>query len=341
MSASLPKLNFLTNIGDYTDYRPAVGPGGNAVIFERTPTPTGNGPTKLYAITDFRAPNPTPFLHFSAGRLEPLAIAIQTRPDICWKTGNILFNGKATDPTVPPWAFLVGANGNNPVMVANTAKNVYPTWSRDGVRFVTENSGPQATLVPCNAVFDKTNIPSPGEYAISKLDIDGTDEAGEAVFGGMPTVGPKDLPQIAFAGQPAVKGWGGSDSPEARYDQDKNYIFLNQQTGDVFSSKPMEKGASIKSYDPKHQGRAPAWSPDGRTIAFEPNRSRRGYAIYLCDLASGAITQVTAPRLGGQHAKFFPDGKKLILAIRYPEDTRGISGPRGIAWVDISGLLKS
>ncbi|NKC52051.1 hypothetical protein HED63_24445 [Ochrobactrum cytisi] len=37
--------------------------------------------------------------------------------------------------------------------------------------------------------------------------------------------------------------------------------------------------ATIDQFDPLHQGRAPACSPDGRTIAFETNRSGNGYAI--------------------------------------------------------------
>jgi Tol biopolymer transport system component len=341
MSALLPELNWLTEFGNYTDYRPAVASSGEVVIFERTPKPDGTGPTKLYTITNFSTKNAVPFIHYSAGRLEPRAIARQTRPDICWRTGNILFNGASTDAGARPWVFLVGANGNNPAMVSNTDNSVYPTWALDGRRFVTENSGPQATPVPCNSIFDQVRTRFPGEYVIVKSNIDGTDEAGEAVFGGMPTVGPKDLPQIAFAGQPAVPDWGGPGS--SGYDQDKNYIFLNQQTGAVFASKPMESHAPLDHFDSKYQGRAPAWSPNGATIAFESNRSGR-YAIYLCDLATGEITQVTDPCLGGQHAKFLPGGKKLVLAIRYPAHNRdpdGKLGPRSIAWVDISKLLKS
>ena len=100
----------------------------------------------------------------------------------------------------------------------------------------------------------------------------------------------------------------------------------------LFRSVPIETDASLTTYDPSYQGRAPAWAPNGQTIAFESNRSG-GYAIYLCDLSSGTITQVTDPTLGGQHAKFFSCGTKLILCNHNP------AGTMGIAWVDISGLL--
>ncbi len=159
----------------------------------------------------------------------------------------------------------------------------------------------------------------------------------------MPTVGPNDLPQIAFAGQPKLAGWAGTDIANPIYSQSLNYIFLNSAIDSGFASAPMESDAPLTNFSPNYQGRAQAWSPDGDTIAFESNRpfgsqtnGGDNYAIYLYNLASGAIAQVTNPSLGGQHAKFFPCGKKLILCIHHPE---GTPKTMGIAWVDISGLL--
>jgi hypothetical protein len=145
------------------------------------------------------------------------------------------------------------------------------------------------------------------------------------------------LEQIAFAGQPAVKGWQGPNSNNpSKQNQDCNYIFLNtESTGGLYQRRDGER-ASVTAYDGSYQGRAPAWSPDGATIAFESNRSGKGYAAYRGDLASGTITRVTNPALGAHHAKFFPDGKTLIRCINHPNQ-----GPKsmGIAWGDISGLL--
>jgi Tol biopolymer transport system component len=324
MSASLPPLNFLASSSAYTDYRPAIGPSGDVVIFERTPV--GGGLTTLCSIADLTAPDPVPFL--SGTPLPPS----QTRPDFCWSTGSIAFNGAETNQSaVRVWQ--VGADGAGPHPIANTQRSAYPTWSLDGTLIVTENAGPAAAPRPCNTVFD-TNGTAPPPYP----NIDGTDQAGTPLFGGMPTVGPRDLPQIAFAGQPVLVGWGGATSPQPAYNQDKNYIFLNAVTNGVFTSIPMESAASVTTYEASHQGRAPAWSPDGTTIAFESNRFGSGYAIYLCDLATGAIVQATDPSLGGQHAKFFPGGTRLILCIRHPG---GSPATMGIAWVDISALLKS
>jgi Tol biopolymer transport system component len=316
MSEGFPKPNFLTAAGDYTDYRPTMGPG-QLVIFERTPS--GGGSTMLYKITSFTNRVAVPFLPNSG-------FQSQTRPDISRTTLQVAFNGVRSDaPASRVW--ITDINGNNVRPVG--AEGSYPTWSLAGAEIVTENFGQQASPRPCDSVFTVD-----GRMRFSN--VNGADQATAVpLYGGMPTVGPADLPQIAFAGQPARADWGGSTSTEPTYDQEKNYIFINQG---IFSSAPMERGVPTKFYDPKHQARAPAWSFGGETIAFESNRSGKGYAIYLYHFADQSVTQVTDPSFDAQHAKFFPNGSKLIFAIRY---TAGKGPPRGIAWVDISGLLKS
>ena len=231
----------------------------------------------------------------------------------------------------------VGPDGAGPQPIANTTAFSYPTWSLDGGLLVSESSAAAAAPQPRNSVFDIA------AGAVKDLDIDGSDPISTPLFGGMPTVGPNNLPQIAFAGQPRLASWAGLDIANPVYNQDLNYIFLNSAVNGGFASAPMESGAPLTNFSPNYQGRAPAWSPDGATIAFESNRPFAGqtnggdsYAIYLCNLQSGTITQVTDPALGAQHAKFFPCGTKLILCIHHPDQT---PATMGIVWVDISGLL--
>jgi len=329
LTAALPPLNFLTRSPGFTDYRPVVNSTGDAVVFERTPyRRTPFAPTTLYQITDFSAPNVVPFL---SGRNAP---GEQTRPDWSWTTLLVAFNGSAYPSATTVWQ--AQWDGSRCQEIPHTEGFYYPTWSRDGSLLVTENQRRGAEgdpLPPRNSIFDLA-----GE--LTHEDIDGVDSAETKVFGGMPTVGP-NLPQIAFAGQPQLVGWGEPVPPPIDmtpvYNQDKNYIFLNSVVNGAYTSVPMETSASVTTYDKRYQGRAPAWSPDGNKIAFESNRNG-GYAIYLCDLGTRTrtITQVTDPSLGGQHAKFFPCGTKLILCIHHPG---GEPETMGIAWVDISGLL--
>lgn len=56
MSDSLPRaLNFLTSSSAYADYRPAICPSSDVVIFERARV--GGGLTTLYKIADLTAPD--------------------------------------------------------------------------------------------------------------------------------------------------------------------------------------------------------------------------------------------------------------------------------------------
>jgi WD40-like Beta Propeller Repeat len=326
MATSLPKLKYLTWDVDYIDYRPAVDPTGKIVIFERTATKAaGGGPTTLQMIDNFDKPSPVPFL---SSTLSPPPPVWQTRPDWCWQTNFVAFNGSATGNC--PSAWMVPGDGINPQPIASTEGFYYPQWDPSGTLLVSENNGPNSSPTPCNSIFDiYGNVPSPN--------IDGTDSKAVALFGGMPAVSPEGLPLIAFAGQPALAGWGGSTAPQAQYDENMNYIFLNVANKNIYSSNPMEVGACVSTYDKKYQGRAPSWSPDGKTIAFESNRDG-GYAIFLYGREHGTLKRVTDPTLGGQHAKFFPDGKSLILCIHHPQND---PPTMGIAMVDIEALLKS
>lgn len=318
----LPTLNFITKDRQFSDYRPASDPTGQAVVFERTPVRGGQN-TVLYLISDLATPNPVPFL---TGNNVP---ASQTRPAWCWTTDQVAFNGAKSNRSLL-WVWTVDSDGANPLLIPKTAGFCYPNWSREGTCLVTENGSTASALPrPRNTLFSPT-----GEVVAQN--INGSDDNHAQLFGGMPAVGPQDLPQIAFAGQPAITGWGdGASSPG--YNQDYNYIFLNTCAHDTYTSSPMEAGASIAHFDSQHQGRSPAWSPDGQYIAFESNRVNGSrYAIFLCKLAAGRIVRVTDPHLDAQHAKFLPCGTKLILSSRFPG---GNEASRGIAWVDIEELL--
>lgn len=180
----------------------------------------------------------------------------------------------------------------------------------------------------------RTSLISPNG-AVAQANLNGNDVNGRPMYGGFASPRPGNPALIAYAGQPHASGWSGA-SP-AGYDQDRNYVFLNAMSAATFTSAPLEPDASITQFDKTHQGRAPSWSPDGHHLAFEFNRvDGRHYAIFLVNVSVGSKpVQVTDVTYDAQHAKFFPDGKSLIVtAFQSP----GL-GPRGIAQVEISGYL--
>ena len=223
-------------------------------------------------------------------------------------------------PSASIWS---AANGANPTLISGTTGAYYPKWNLEGTLFVTENDG--GTPSPCNTIFTLGGV-------AQTANIDGVDANNVSMFGGMPAVMSTDLPQIAYAGQPKLANWNGPNTP-IQYSENYNYIFLNALTDTGFVSSPLESDASISSFDPQYEGRAPDISPDGTMIVFESNRpsGAANYSIWLYSLKNKSVTQVTVSTLNCQHAKFFPCGTKLILGAQKPT--------RSIAKVDISTLL--
>jgi dipeptidyl aminopeptidase/acylaminoacyl peptidase len=66
---------------------------------------------------------------------------------------------------------------------------------------------------------------------------------------------------------------------------------------------------------------APAFSPDGRWIAFASNRVDDTLQIYVLPTAGGEARRVTALRLGARGPVWFPDGKRLLAVSPVYRDT--------------------
>ena len=313
-------LHFLTFDPNFSDYRPAIDTAAEHVVFERTPV--SGGYTVLYIL----ALNETVPQVF----LQPADAGIvtgpnQTRPDWSWVTGQVALD--VSETTSNDVEVLIAEADGMPVSnIPSSRRYLYPTWSPDGTQLIVYNDKFSAVPSPCTSL-----IALDGTVLLANLN--GNDDDGAQMFGGFAAPNPSNVNLIAYAGQPDIP-WG--PATEGGYNQDFNYVFLNPKVGSVFASAPLESDASITTFQPGHQGRASVWSPDGNYIAFESDRAG-GYAVFLANVAAGtAPVQITDASYGAQHPKFYPDGTKLITtAYQQPIG----SGPRGIAWVDISPYL--
>ena len=140
------------------------------------------------------------------------------------------------------------------------------------------------------------------------------------VLAGMPAVSP-DGTTIAFAGQ-----WNEGQL----YDQTQNSILFVEANGDVTAP---DEG----------QGRTPAWSPDGRWVAYESEREtpddmligtqnpRKRYAVFVMRPDGTDVRRLTDPALDANHPVFSPDGTELAFSAIIP-DTDDQSG--GIATIE-------
>jgi len=76
---------------------------------------------------------------------------------------------------------------------------------------------------------------------------------------------------------------------------------------------PTDGSATPKQLTTKESSSQPAWSPDGKTIAFVRGAEGKPQ-IFLLSLDGGEATQLTKSKYGATSPKWSPDGKKILYA---------------------------
>jgi Tol biopolymer transport system component len=224
-----------------------------------------------------------------------------TRANWSRQSNVIAFTGISSNDKYRAWLIKPDGWGAQELEVAGLPDKVfYPSWYPGGNQIV---------------VMDASN------YSIERIDWQNKDVATRLtdpakMYTGMPSVSP-DGKWIAFAGQPN-KG--------QPYDQTKNSIWVLGASGEP---RLVESRAN--------QGRAPAWSPSGRRLLFESNRSSsRGlYAIFVINRDGTGIAQLTEPALNADHPVWSPDGVHVAFSAH---DATQFGAGRGIAIIDWSEL---
>lgn len=225
---------------------------------------------------------------FGGGAPEPLSAGAvpvqQTRTHWSLKGDLIAFTGIGPSGVAATW--LMDRDGSHVRRVPSprSGSAFYPSWYPDG-RHVLET------------VYDDNTLRSVDIRTGAVVEIDTT----PALMVGMASVSP-DGKWIAAAAQPR----------EGRpYDQRMNQIWLIGADG---HAHPLLA-------DP-HQGRAPAWSPDGSRIVFESNQGSPRpafYATFMANLDGGGLRQLTPFDRNTQHPVFSPDGKWIAFSERAPK----------------------
>jgi Tol biopolymer transport system component len=206
-----------------------------------------------------------------------------TRANWSTTTGRIVFNGDAPDGK-SGGIWIIDGDGRNFHAIATTGSLApsYPSWYPDGKTIAFGDAAR-------NILFRT------GTHGGTPLAITNQDQ----VLTGMSSVSP-DGKWVAFAGQ--------RNSGQA-YNQEDNQIWLVDTSG---VAKILEKQPL--------QGRTPAWSPDGKQLAFESDRGSPSglYAVFLINRDGSGLIQVTDYALNANHPVFSLDGRRLVFATGDP-----------------------
>ena len=76
---------------------------------------------------------------------------------------------------------------------------------------------------------------------------------------------------------------------------------------------PSSGGESRRLSDGKKQDEGPAWSPDGKTIAYVSDRDGAPKQVWLYDVAAASSRKLTNLQGGASSVKWMPDGSGVLL----------------------------
>lgn len=131
------------------------------------------------------------------------------------------------------------------------------------------------------------------------------------------------------------------------YSPKEDIVAIQSYQGGTFHIWTMHPdGTALKQITFGHgDDREPAFSPDGRTIAFASDRAFEGsYDIWTVDIASGVLKRVTSSPDDEYEPAFAPDGKSIAyVAGAFVQGAPGVGGVQGrtVVSVDLaSGATK-
>lgn len=128
---------------------------------------------------------------------------------------------------------------------------------------------------------------------------------------------PEDIALLATPGTPAVSPDGtlavvGVTRPDLEGDEYVGHLWLVPTDGSA-PPRPLTRG---------HRDTSPAWSPDGRWVAFVRAEPKGKPQVHVVEATGGEPVALTDAPLGAGDPRWSPDSQRLVFVARVPDAGR-------------------
>lgn len=132
---------------------------------------------------------------------------------------------------------------------------------------------------------------------------------------------PTDLPLLRTPGAPAISPDGGVavvsvTSPDPGTDEYVGRLW----------TVPLDGSQPPRRLTRGHRDGSPAWSPDGRWIAFVRAEPKGKPQLHVVEATGGEPVRLTDAPLGVSEPRFSPDGTRIAYLARVPDEGRYVAG---------------
>ena len=166
-------------------------------------------------------------------------------------------------------------------------------------------------------------FPALDEYYDNEVIVEGTVDT----FKGGPVIVLKDASQVQYVNKQPINMAVPDNLKNTKIafvsDRDGNpdpYFYGGDGRGEIYVMDG-DGGNTIKLTNSGSSNRAPAWSPDGKKIAFMSNRSGIGFwDIYVMNADGSDVTQLTENHGDNFGPSWLPDGTEIVYASTYTGD---------------------
>ncbi|HVR41189.1 MAG TPA: S9 family peptidase [Thermoanaerobaculia bacterium] len=119
----------------------------------------------------------------------------------------------------------------------------------------------------------------------------------------------EDMASIKRIGAPKVS----PDGKWVAYDASTIDLAANARRSAIYLIPADGSAPAKKITDGTKQDDTPAWSPDGKLLAYVSNREGGAKQVYILDVASGTSKKISSLDGGAASVKWTPDGKAVIV----------------------------